>query len=67
MFDGLLIGVLLHQFACWLGDSRKQEQLWVKVLVVSSSINILLQTEYVVLLGTGFLCSFGIVSLAFDG
>jgi hypothetical protein len=35
MFDGLLIGVLLHQFACWIGNSRKQEQLWVKILVVS--------------------------------
>jgi hypothetical protein len=35
MFDGLLIGILLHQFACWIGDSRKQEVLWTKLMVVS--------------------------------
>ena len=38
MFDGLLVGILLHQFACWLGDGRKQEVLWVKIMVVSQIV-----------------------------
>jgi len=40
MFDGLLIGILLHQFACWLGDGRKQEVLWVKIMVVSQYLTV---------------------------
>lgn len=36
VLDGVLLGVLLHQFATWLG-SRRQEVRWTKYLVVSSS------------------------------
>lgn len=44
MFDGLLVGILLHQFACWLGDGRKQEVLWVKIMVVSERLTVYIQT-----------------------
>jgi len=62
MFDGLLIGLLLHQFACWIGNSRKQEQLWVKVLVVSYARLWQPESDPVVLSRPGILWAFMLVS-----
>jgi hypothetical protein len=64
MFDGLLIGILLHQFACWIGDGRKQETLWVKIMVVSIHPQFLVKVpaEHVVFPRSDRMCPFGIVS-----
>jgi hypothetical protein len=64
MFDGLSIGILLHQFACWIGNGRKQETLWVKIMVVSIHPQFLVKVpaEHVVFPRSGRMCPFGIVS-----